>query len=61
MPGVRNVRRSVPAAPQGGSVTIEVGDTLDELRLDADPRRGMLRVDELSLLVSSTEDERGSR
>jgi hypothetical protein len=51
----------VPAAPQGGSVTIEVVDTLDELRLDAHPRRGLLRVDELSLLVSPTEDERGSR
>lgn len=61
-PGVRNVRRSVPAAPDGGVVTIDVVDTLDELRLDADPRRGMLRVDEIALLVARpTEGGRASR
>ena len=50
--GIRNVRRSVPAAPDGGVVTVEVLDSLDELRIDADPRRGVLRVDEISLLVA---------
>jgi hypothetical protein len=50
--GVRTARRTVPAAPEGGVVTIEVFDTLDELRLDADPRRGALRVSEIALLVA---------
>jgi len=61
-PGVRNVRRSLPAAPDGGVTTIEVVDTLDELRVDADPRRGTLLVDEIALLVApAREGERASR
>jgi len=62
MRGVRNVGRSVPAAPDGDVVTIEVVDTLDELRLDADPQRGTLRIDEIALLVARPrEGERASR
>lgn len=52
-PDVRHVRRSVPAAPDGGGVvTIDVLDTLDELRIDADPRRDTLRIDGIALLVA---------
>ena len=62
MRGVRNVHQSVPAAPDGGVVIIEVVDTLDELRLDADPQRGTLRIDEIALLVARPrEGERASR
>jgi hypothetical protein len=51
-PGVRNARESVPPGPDGGVVTIEVLDTVDELRLDADPQGGALRVSEITLFLA---------
>jgi hypothetical protein len=49
--GVRTAAVRVPAAPEGGTVTVPIRDTIDQLRIDPDGRLGRFRLVEGVLLL----------
>jgi len=50
--GVRTAALRVPAAPGGGTVTVPIRDTMDQLRIDPDARLGAFRLLEGVLLFA---------